>query len=942
MKQKIFIIGIFALLSGYYTSGQHTSGQCPERAALWKRIIYLKDSATKIPPQVKLNELLQNESALQLCHYTNDSVFAFLLEQIASSYFQMGEFVKAVEYEKRSIRAVRENADKPSVNRTRLVRSYYRLSDFYDTLNLETEKIKAIDSCISIGREYRPVSVFALYALYERADYSYKIGDFQRAQEDADMGELLVKKYLHGTDSAFYCTYFQSTKITCAISLGQFAVAESMCSDLLEQLNQGKVRGDIGTTYDQLGLIQFHRGEFEEGISSFNKAVKYCEASKYFRGCQEALTNLGFNLFEEKKDSKGAIQAGLRAIQYLHKNNSLTKADSFECLNTYTNIANAFSGINKFDSAEKYYQFAFDQVKPGANETSILHSSFNEFVSNVKIEFLPNLLRDKADAYLRRFKVSRDKETLAKAIQLYKAANQLINRIKTEDSKLLSKLYWRSSMQSINQHAIEACYLAGNIDDAFYFFENSRAILLNDQLSQQSKMDKKEILDLAQIKREVLELEKESNQAGLSSFQMDDIKDRLYTALRNQSAFEEVLKQKNPLYYQGFEDTSSTSVPDVQQKLLEDRQGLLELFAGDSAVYSLLITPHSVRLHKLDKKKFDSISNQYVTYISNASLLNNQYEDFVAKSHQLYELIFQGDPVPSGRIIISPDGRYFPFEALVVNNQGQSPVYFVEDHAVSYTYSARYLMNSFSGNDIEAGENFLGVAPVNYSASFSLASLPASDRSLLEIGSYLDNTQNLIAGQASKTNFLQQFSKFKIIQLYTHSSENSTRGEPVIYFADSALYLSELIPESIPNTRLIVLSACETGNGRLYRGEGVFSFNRGFASMGIPSSVINLWAVDNKSTYKLIELFYKYVAEELPIDIAMQKAKLDFIRNSSKEMGLPYYWAAPIIAGRSEKVYSKKSMLWMAIVAAAGLAGLSFIGWKSWRQKRNQILTTAN
>ena len=112
-------------------------------------------------------------------------------------------------------------------------------------------------------------------------------------------------------------------------------------------------------------------------------------------------------------------------------------------------------------------------------------------------------------------------------------------------------------------------------------------------------------------------------------------------------------------------------------------------------------------------------------------------------------------------------------------------------------------------------------------------------------------------------------------------------------------YLSELLGENKPETRLIVLSACETGTGKLFKGEGIFSFNRGFAAMGIPSSVSNLWSVDDKSTYRLTELFYKWLALDIPVDLALQKAKIEFIETSSKRIGflttgrLRYYRKKP-------------------------------------------------
>jgi CHAT domain-containing protein len=148
-----------------------------------------------------------------------------------------------------------------------------------------------------------------------------------------------------------------------------------------------------------------------------------------------------------------------------------------------------------------------------------------------------------------------------------------------------------------------------------------------------------------------------------------------------------------------------------------------------------------------------------------------------------------------------------------------------------------------------------------------------------------------------------------VIQLYTHAADSSNNKEPVIYFADSALYLSELIPENIPVTQLIVLSACETGNGKFYQGEGVFSFNRGFAALGIPSSVINLWSIDNKSTYRLTEIFHKNLAKGWPIDVALQKAKLEFMNTGSRENQLPYFWASSVLAGKSNAIKNKNPFI---------------------------------
>jgi CHAT domain-containing protein len=312
----------------------------------------------------------------------------------------------------------------------------------------------------------------------------------------------------------------------------------------------------------------------------------------------------------------------------------------------------------------------------------------------------------------------------------------------------------------------------------------------------------------------------------------------------------------------------------------------------------------------------------YINYISNSSLQNKYFPEFVNTSSQLYQLIFQNKPLPSGRIIISPDDRYFPFEALVTKKQ---PVtYFLSDYAVSYTYSARYLMNRFVNTTYTYAKNFIGVAPVHYPSGMKLAALPGSDRSLLKLQSYFSNADNLISSTASRNNFLHKYHLYRIIQLYTHSSDSSTQNEPVIYFADSALYLSDLIAESKPISSLIVLSACETGSGKNYQGEGVFSFNRGFAALGIPAAITNLWSVDNTSTYLLTELFYKWLAKGVPTDVALQKAKLEFLQAASKEKSMPCYWAGPVLVGKTDTIEISKPYPWKWIVLFLSIGCIGF------------------
>ena len=97
---------------------------------------------------------------------------------------------------------------------------------------------------------------------------------------------------------------------------------------------------------------------------------------------------------------------------------------------------------------------------------------------------------------------------------------------------------------------------------------------------------------------------------------------------------------------------------------------------------------------------------------------------------------------------------------------------------------------------------------------------------------------------------------------------------------------------------MVMLSACNTGSGFIADGEGVFSLARGFRLAGIPSTVTNLWQVDNQVTYQLTESFYKYLRQGQTKDVSLRLAKLDLLNKDQSHL-LPYYWGATIVLGDS-------------------------------------------
>jgi CHAT domain-containing protein len=878
-------------------------GQCPDRDSLRKRIIYLKDSI-KLFPKKQLPELLGYLDKMKQCPYRNDSTHIFLLRKIADAYFQQAEYLKAAQYRRQAIDILTTNAGKPSVNLKILPATYYYLSIAYDSLKNFAGKMNALDSCSTIAMRIKYMDRASLTALYTQVEYYYDIGDYQRCIDYAERCRLLAYEYADnntGSEKIVGESFASSSlgwQIKALLNLNKFEQAEELLKNKIVEYRKAGLKDYLALAYGQLAEVQKQKSNFERALFYYSQSLKYYQEIRDSFNCKQTLKDIGYNIYFSHLDDRNKALAYYRkALKYITKDKYWIALDIIESLNIFTLIADVYVQKGLYDSAYRYFQLAFGQIKPGFNEEDILYSSPTEFREYKTIHYLSSLFIDKGDAFKHQYKANSRISTIRDAIRVYRKADQLLERIRTEQTHLESKLFWRSDSRRLYENAIEACYLSGSIDDAFYFFERSRAVLLQDQLREQRLMGEEDIMKQTQLIKKIQQLKASAGSA-----------EEIFTNQLELDRLKQGIKERNPLYYQNFIDRNFITVKDVQQRILKDHQALVELFAGDSAVYVLVITAQKSYLQKISKTAFDNLSAAYTKYISHPDLLNIHFNDYIQLSHQLYQLIFQNANLPTGRIIISPDGKYFPFEALVTN--AQPLTYFVKDHAMSYTYSARYLLMNFTSASSPSAQTFMGFAPVQFTR---LPALTGSDQSLIRIKNYFSNAISFVGDKASKNNFLQEFYKHKIIQLYTHATDSGSTGEPTIYCSDSQLLLSDLLPEKKPVTSLIVLSACKTAGGKLYNGEGVFSFNRQFAALGIPSSVCNLWQVDNRSTYKLTELFYKYVADGLPLDLALQKAKKELSKNSENK--LPYYWAASILVGQTNAVHTQdSSWKWLGLI----------------------------
>jgi len=94
-------------------------------------------------------------------------------------------------------------------------------------------------------------------------------------------------------------------------------------------------------------------------------------------------------------------------------------------------------------------------------------------------------------------------------------------------------------------------------------------------------------------------------------------------------------------------------------------------------------------------------------------------------------------------------------------------------------------------------------------------------------------------------------------------------------------------------TKLVFLSACETGLGKVTNGEGVYGLRRAFTLAGAESQVMSLWKVNDQTTKELVQSYYQNLKANQGRSQALKTIQLDLL----KKHQYPYYWAAFIPSG---------------------------------------------
>ena len=259
--------------------------------------------------------------------------------------------------------------------------------------------------------------------------------------------------------------------------------------------------------------------------------------------------------------------------------------------------------------------------------------------------------------------------------------------------------------------------------------------------------------------------------------------------------------------------------------------------------------------------------------------------------------------------------------------QAKTQKFVVENHVVSYDYSLPMWLLHFQSKESNNNPSLAVFSPFyNQKAGVNRSDfkdLKFANIESQKIAKLFDGT--LFAKEkATKSNFIEEKENFDILHLSMHSQlfEDDFNKSCLVFSNEERLYFSELYGMNIPAS-LVVLSACDTGNGALKNGEGIMSMSRALTYAGVQSAVVSLWQVPDKETAEIMISFYENLKKGEPKDEALANAKITFIENNPMK-NQPYYWAGFVVNGDISAI-ANKNYTWMILAGIALILLLFFL-----------------
>jgi CHAT domain-containing protein/tetratricopeptide (TPR) repeat protein len=660
---------------------------------------------------------------------------------------------------------------------------------------------------------------------------------------------------------------------------------------------------------EQLADTHYRNGSYELAIVMNKKALKVLRELKTEKGRQvsQIMTSLGKIFYVE-----GNIDSSL----YYTQQSLITAIDNFNSTDVKSN------------PQEKDIGLSFYIYQPLMQKASILQqlavSKRQPELSTIALKGL--ILAEKL--------LSQERNTLDAEASKY----ALLDSNYDLYEQIISSIYrQRATFKPDSASAL-----------AFHYFEKSKARTLLDALEQSEKLNASKNEDTLlrhqeELKRRWFEwqdkLEHESHRTDSNHRVTASIRQEMVELDRSIQRNKKRIEETYPGYFRVKYEDVIPSLGTISRYSQETDRPIIEYFFGKNEVYAVGIRGSEISFLRIGSA--DSVAMRALPLIKrlstkNVSLSKVKFQSFIENANSLYETLvkpFASMLEDNDHLLIIPDGilSQIPFEVLLFERPKAGEInylalpYLIKHYTISYTYAIASLSKP---RDVVKHPDLLAIGftggSVTRGSSQGLTELEGTEFELESLFKRFGSGRFLKGMDATESNFKQLAPKYNILHLAIHGQGDLERNfDSKLFFKnvsgspdDGELHAYELYGLKL-NAQLVVLSACETGLGKFYRGEGMMSIANAFTYAGCESVLMSLWKVNDKSSILLMDDFYDNIQEGRSIDDALTDAKLKYLKDADELTADPAFWAPLVSYGNQAPVfYKSKSRIFIILMVS--------------------------
>ena len=876
------------------------------------------------------------------------------------TYGQLGDLDNQIGYYQKAL-DIRKKELVPT--HPKLAISYHNLSACYFLMG-DYHKMFSHDSmALAILLSSEKKNKYLLSAVYfHLGQYFWEIRDVHKSHEYF-LKSLALDRETYGEEHMYLASTYKKIS-DYFLETGNLDKAESNALRALSiaRKSMGEDAIETGRIYRNLANLSSKKGDYASAIREINRSIRILEKQTTPDHPTLLANYMDLGQYWQKAGDER------KELSYYRKVLGLKRASNVPLsAKIYYLIGNYFAHHREADSARAYYD-------EGINDLLSQNQSDEGKLSNLREpQLLVDLLHAKAQLLFEAGKAQQ-------AFEHFNQAIDVMEELRFSLESMASRQSFTGDRLLVFEGAIAAAWqLYEQHDDpswlekAFTVNEKSKASVLHQTLKDaEAKREvgiPKDILDLEReiaitrtYYRKKLFEERQKGKAG-DAEKRELWQQKIFDLGLELESIKSETERLYPRYAQLKYQKTLSRIPEIQQVLVRDSAYLIEYFVGDEHVFVFVLDGSEIRGIRLDMDfPIEQWVNDYREGMYIQHHRNNQLYEKAA--FQLYKHLFQpiteAFPNLPERIHVVPDGPlgYVSFDALISQNPVTTTAsnnlpYLIYDYQFSYVYSANLLLTEEKRKLIDPID-CLVLSP-SYDADGALLAdgtgmrtgyeeLVHSKPEVMAINRMLGG-ELLIDEMATEENFKREAGKSRIIHISSHANvndQNPMYSRIVLTVdpkseakEDGFLEVAELFNLDL-QAEMVVLSACETGIGKLYRGEGIVSLAQGFFFAGTQSIITTLWRVNDASTYEIMEHFYEQLKNGQPKDAALRQSKLTYLENSDQLHQHPFYWSGIIPIGNMEALGEKQSdspsLYWLVLLFAIG-------GWGLWkiRTRRKMI-----